>query len=77
MEQFTVERLITDLSGPHGAIRGTRRLHAPSFSPHLRLDLAAALSLPGRFRTPPRAPRIPDVFWINRPEEELLVSAII
>ena len=30
---------------------------------------AAYASMPGRFRRPPRAPRIPEVFWINRPEE--------
>jgi putative transposase len=30
---------------------------------------AAYASMPGRFRRPPLAPRIPEVFWINRPEE--------
>jgi putative transposase len=33
------------------------------------LDDAYA-TMPGRFRKPPQAPRIPDAFWINRPEEE-------
>jgi hypothetical protein len=30
---------------------------------------AAYSNMPGRFRRPPQAPRIPEVFWINRPEE--------
>lgn len=30
---------------------------------------AAYAARPDRFRTPPQAPRIPDAFWINRPEE--------
>jgi len=30
---------------------------------------AAYAAMPGRFRRPPQAPRIPEVFWINRPEE--------
>jgi putative transposase len=30
---------------------------------------AAYSTMPGRFRRPPQAPRIPDAFWINRPEE--------
>jgi putative transposase len=30
---------------------------------------AAYAALPGRFRRPPQAPRIPEVSWINRPEE--------
>jgi putative transposase len=30
---------------------------------------AAYAAMPERFRTPPQAPRIPEVFWINRPEE--------
>ena len=30
---------------------------------------AAFSSMPHRFRRPPRAPQIPEVFWINRPEE--------
>jgi putative transposase len=38
------------------------------------LDGAYA-SMPGRFRKPPEAPRIPEVFWINRPEEEPLAAA--
>ena len=29
---------------------------------------AAYAAMPGRFRRPPQAPRIPEVFWINRPE---------
>jgi putative transposase len=29
---------------------------------------AAYASMPGRFRSPPQAPRIPQAFWINRPE---------
>lgn len=33
---------------------------------------AAYAAMPERFRTPPQAPRIPDAFWINRPEEVLL-----
>lgn len=33
---------------------------------------AAYEAMPERFRTPPQAPRIPDAFWINRPEEVLL-----
>jgi putative transposase len=30
---------------------------------------AAFTSMPQRFRRPPHAPQIPEVFWINRPEE--------
>jgi putative transposase len=30
---------------------------------------AAYAARPDRFRAPPQAPRIPDAFWINRPEE--------
>jgi putative transposase len=30
---------------------------------------AAFETMPGRFRRPPQAPRIPEVTWINRPEE--------
>ncbi len=30
---------------------------------------AAYANRPERFRTPPRAPTIPEAFWINRPEE--------
>jgi len=30
---------------------------------------AAYVAMPGRFRKPPQAPQIPEVFWINRPEE--------
>src|ERR1019366_61582 len=30
---------------------------------------AAYAAMPSRFRRPPQAPRIPEVFWINRPEE--------
>jgi putative transposase len=38
---------------------------------------AAYVSMPERFRTPPQAPRIPDAFWINRPEEVPLVAESI
>ena len=38
---------------------------------------AAYATMPGRFRTPPLAPRISQAFWINRPEEApLAVQAI-
>ncbi|HUY64101.1 MAG TPA: IS3 family transposase [Acidimicrobiales bacterium] len=37
---------------------------------------AVYAAMPERFRTPPQAPRIPEAFWINRPEEELLAPAI-
>ena len=30
---------------------------------------AAYAAMPDRFRRPPQAPQIPEVFWINRPEE--------
>jgi putative transposase len=30
---------------------------------------AAYAAMPGRFRRPPQAPRLPNAFWINRPEE--------
>jgi putative transposase len=33
---------------------------------------AAYATMPGRFRAPPKAPTIPDAFWINRPEEPLI-----
>jgi putative transposase len=35
---------------------------------------AAFAARPDRFRQPPQAPRIPDVAWINRPEEELATA---
>jgi putative transposase len=35
---------------------------------------AAYATMPERFRTPPQAPRIPDAFWINRPEEVILAA---
>jgi putative transposase len=38
---------------------------------------AAYAAMPQRFRTPPQAPRIPEAFWINRPEEEPLATAAI
>ncbi len=38
---------------------------------------AAYASMPDRFRTPPKAPRIPEVFWINRPEEVSLADGVI
>lgn len=31
---------------------------------------AAYAATPERFRQPPQAPKIPDVAWINQPEEE-------
>jgi putative transposase len=31
---------------------------------------AAYAARPDRFRQPPAAPRVPEVFWINRPDEE-------
>ena len=31
---------------------------------------------PDRFRKPPQAPRIPDMVWINRPDEEEATIAI-
>ena len=38
---------------------------------------AAYAAMPDRFRTPPQAPRIPQAFWINRPDEApLAVEAI-
>jgi len=38
---------------------------------------AAYAAMPERFRTPPQAPRIPQAFWINRPDEApLAVEAI-
>jgi putative transposase len=38
---------------------------------------AAYAAMPERFGTPPQAPRIPQAFWINRPEEApLAVEAI-
>ena len=30
---------------------------------------AAYAAMPNRFRRPPQAPRIPEVTWINPPEE--------
>jgi putative transposase len=38
---------------------------------------AAYAAMPGRFRTPPMAPRIPEAFWINRPEEAPLAAEAI
>lgn len=38
---------------------------------------AAYVAMPHRFRHPPTAPRIPDVAWINKPEEEGLESEAI
>ena len=38
---------------------------------------AAYAAMPERFRTPPQAPRIPEVFWINRPEEAPLEAQVI
>jgi putative transposase len=38
---------------------------------------AAYVAMPHRFRRPPTAPRIPDVSWINKPEEEELQSEAI
>jgi hypothetical protein len=38
---------------------------------------AAYASMPGRFRTPPQAPRIPQAFWISRPEEARLDAQAI
>jgi putative transposase len=35
---------------------------------------AAYAARPDRFRRPPSAPRVPDVAWINRPEEETLIA---
>jgi putative transposase len=40
------------------------------------LDGAYA-AMPNRFRAPPQAPRIPEVFWINRPEEVTLDAEAI
>lgn len=36
---------------------------------------AAYRDMPGRFRTPPVAPRLPEAAWINRPEEMPLATA--
>ena len=36
---------------------------------------AAYAAMPGRFRKPPQAPRIPDAFWINRPEEAATIAS--
>jgi putative transposase len=35
---------------------------------------AAYVARPDRFRRPPSAPRVPDVAWINRPEEETPIA---
>lgn len=37
------------------------------------LDSAYA-TRPDRFRTPPQAPTVPDVAWINQPEEEVAIA---
>lgn len=38
---------------------------------------AAYRDMPGRFRTPPVAPRLPEAAWINRPEEMPLATATL
>jgi putative transposase len=38
---------------------------------------AAYASMPQRFRTPPKAPTIPEVFWINRPEDDPLATQAV
>jgi putative transposase len=35
---------------------------------------AAYAARPDRFRQPPAAPRVPEVFWINRPDEEAPIA---